>query len=795
MFNSVLEQFGVSFAGSHKKKSKKLQAEAVRQVSELLARVADLPGPAAPWPRVFHERLVVCGVVVSPELLELLAAAAREALAAVRSCSPRWKAAAERLLEYARTHTQDPDNALVGVEPSRSVLEVCPALHEAGAGLPGAAELAEMIRGWAEMYDDDLVRSVRAYAATLPAPLRRGSLVVVRRRDSAVFARLAQDPPASGDTLSVYTDPNEAAPVECPKSEVAPFPRQMEECLASLRGLLTLVTDPCAALYVRITSESRENVEWALGRHGVDLALVERVERGGATLWDVAAIEKSVALLRRLDDDNLTTALINKVNEAVVANVTPLLKSVDEGLPLLPVLGPAAVKQLTETDFSQLACNLLSLSGRSKLFVLEGALETLKKQREDIVSGETKKTITSTYLALIREHVDRFLRERGFDLTAIPEDYLDRPPADMAAVRQNLAILRAHVFKGERSADLQTMIDILKPRIYETLDEYVTRVQDVVLVSLGLDKSEESWRRALEMAKSQTQEQTPLAKQVRALVADVEYVARMKELESLGHTNCLDCVPVTGLILSRFARLDNELQTRALALSRQQSEENDQLTQMISRSIRTADVEKRRRERHPSTTPRVVRCLDGLNQRVVGHVNACTSYAIAFVSRARWCASEDITPEFLCTVLMDPGVALPDTSSHPDPVDAVTQSNCGLAAVTPTGSPARDAVTVGPTFVPYDSLGALLREQLPRIAGCLVVNGTETFGVAALVDGRVALFDPHGDSTQTEPAMCCVYDNAEAAVLGVSDFVDERSVFHREITGDATDVVLLSSVD
>lgn len=36
----------------------------------------------------------------------------------------------------------------------------------------------------------------------------------------------------------------------------------------------------------------------------------------------------------------------------------------------------------------------------------------------------------------------RFLREQGVDFHAVPERYLDEPPSNMAAVRQNLEVVR-----------------------------------------------------------------------------------------------------------------------------------------------------------------------------------------------------------------------------------------------------------------------------------------------------------------------------------------------------------------
>lgn len=204
---------------------------------------------------------------------------------------------------------------------------------------------------------------------------------------------------------------------------------------------------------------------------------------------------------------------------------------------------------------------------------------------------------------------------------------------------------------------------------------------------------------------------------------------------------------------------------------------------------------------HPSTTPQEVRCAGGANQRTLGHPSACTPYAVAFVRRVAAGAvrSADVTPAWVAHLLRAPGVALPDTHVHPDPCAVAAAPGTGLCVLRgDCAAPARDAV-----FVPVPELetrlGAWLRDTA-RVAGALLVTGTETFGVARTADGCVALFDSHGDATQTQPAVAYVWCNnllgtgrptIDDGVRGVVDFVLARAGTELELIGNSLDVCVL----
>ena len=95
-------------------------------------------------------------------------------------------------------------------------------------------------------------------------------------------------------------------------------------------------------------------------------------------------------------------------------------------------------------------------------------------------------------------------------------------------------------------------------------------------------------------------------------------------------------------------------------------------------------------------------------------------------------------------------------------------------------------------------LGAWLGDA--RVAGVLLLTGTETFGVARTADGCVALFDSHGDAAQARPAVAYVWRHnllgpaaptVADGVRGVVDFVRSRAGTELELIGNTLDVCVL----
>ncbi len=168
---------------------------------------------------------------------------------------------------------------------------------------------------------------------------------------------------------------------------------------------------------------------------------------------------------------------------------------------------------------------------------------------------------------------------KGFDLHAVPYSYLDEAPKSLDSIRINIQII--YKFLNLRSPEAlqelrETLIDPLKQEIYNRIDEFLDCAETVLLSLLGRIHRKTNGPFSLETAKvlfsnakhnfSKTQQT-----QIENLLHDIAYIMQMKQLEydffstdtpaSRGATELSQIVPITGLIVGKLHRLENELKT------------------------------------------------------------------------------------------------------------------------------------------------------------------------------------------------------------------------------------------
>jgi hypothetical protein len=116
----------------------------------------------------------------------------------------------------------------------------------------------------------------------------------------------------------------------------------------------------------------------------------------------------------------------------------------------------------------------------------------------------------------------------------------------------------------EFQKDLLEMIEELKEEIYTALDSFVEKAKAVLLdhftMEPGMPFDMLTITSLLKLTRQHMEEK--ISQRVDCLVAEINYVHQMKKLEEAKNkTDHKDIVPITGLIVGRFHRLENELQT------------------------------------------------------------------------------------------------------------------------------------------------------------------------------------------------------------------------------------------
>lgn len=139
--------------------------------------------------------------------------------------------------------------------------------------------------------------------------------------------------------------------------------------------------------------------------------------------------------------------------------------------------------------------------------------------------------------------------------------------ANLKIIKEILTAYNSYVRKEEQTEnlsprllqiqkDLISMVQTLKKDIYERLDKFVSQanlILKIESISSNLQSNGEGEKSGKEADSERWLE---------TLHKDIQYIEQMKILEEVTtKVENKDVVPISGLILNRFLRLENEIQT------------------------------------------------------------------------------------------------------------------------------------------------------------------------------------------------------------------------------------------
>mmetsp|Transcript_5837 Transcript_5837/g.8171 ORF Transcript_5837/g.8171 Transcript_5837/m.8171 type:complete len:688 (-) Transcript_5837:33-2096(-) len=525
------------------------------------------------------------------------------------------------MLDYLTVHQDDPDNCLIGLTPSRAVLKSVQFDETADIDLfqkePQTKEdFINLISSWSELKDDKMIadrvrKFTTFYKANVPhstsssnlhslKPLKKGELLVCRFKVPAadangtstfkyLFGRNFDD---KGATLRVCFDKYEQSDFkELSKKDIFAFNDAMKANLKELRLMDKMVRDPTHQLYDTVMDHINKRCDNYILEKNIFTSLdVTEQWKNNATITDLPTVKKTVAKLQALCA-NPAVDLYKEVDEYCNKLKMQFYEGVDSQAFFLPTKG----QSLTQLErFLSQREGLVKQRLQRYLGICESTLDQLSIQMRDIANGNVKHELTDWWLKKIKERVDAFLKSHNFDHTAVPDNYIDNPPTSIAAVKSNLIVIQQilsafNSMQKERSApkingmpvqleeksekqkllekDLTLLMNDLKTEIYSVLDDFVQKVQ--IILGDQFDLLDDANCNPFDVTivaslfKITQEDMDPkTAAWVERLVADVIYINTMKQLEDQTEKiEKKDIVPITGLIVGRFHRFENELQT------------------------------------------------------------------------------------------------------------------------------------------------------------------------------------------------------------------------------------------
>ncbi|EGG24546.1 hypothetical protein DFA_02789 [Cavenderia fasciculata] len=253
------------------------------------------------------------------------------------------------------------------------------------------------------------------------------------------------------------------------------------------------------------------------------------------------------------------------------------------------------------------------------------AIDTVNTDNLRLLDGSKKKELTTWWLQIIGGSVSSYLTDRGFDPSAVPDNYIDERPASLSMVKENLRIVNL-VLKPSTQYDIEHRLNYLtlplKVKIYHRIDQFLlsaeillfdrlkrnkklleeliingsneqqkeqgkvpqpVKVADIDSISREELEDYFDLKKLLTLSKSRMQSDSTLAPELQIvsiwynLIEDIMYIREMKNLEEHFYSNDIllevshpitnekftlsNIVPITGLVFSRLLRIKHELRT------------------------------------------------------------------------------------------------------------------------------------------------------------------------------------------------------------------------------------------
>lgn len=562
--------------------------EVSRALQAFLERIASveptLPPSSLPWPTIFHNRTKLSLEILSSVKTQRILESLEDSLQNSDSSAVllRMTDTIREMYSYLSTHTQDPDNSLLGLIATPSfVSEInkiketarCSATYKWDSLDLTSPYLLELIQIWATNTDDQTIGdNVRAFSQLIPDNLRvlkKGTLILVQlknisraasydatKRDALVFARVKEESHV-GEPVKVSLTPEETDTELADRIAITILPPNIFNNYQVAKNLSKVVVDPSDVVFKNLTNNIGKHTEAFLQQQGVDVALIRRAVAADVNYNDRLRVETLSKQLEEIctfksSQSEAFLAQISDMAKKSIQDFTAKLESCD--IKLFPPTHDSQLSLLTCTDFNAYVKSVL----KSYLGACQGAQELVQLQRKELSNGSTKKTITDWYLKRIKDEVNVFLKSKGYDLNAVPDNYIEQQPADMDAVKRNLQIIQSVLGSEKMKDDLVHLVEALMTEIYAKLDAFTESLKAVICEELGMSPA------TFQIDDAQHKYDSMATKPpfVGDMIKDIKYTNRMKYLdktpsEKVGY----EVVPISGLIVGRLCRFENELKT------------------------------------------------------------------------------------------------------------------------------------------------------------------------------------------------------------------------------------------
>lgn len=555
-------------------KRKKRNEKVLTHILELILQRAE----RKPWPLIFHERMAENFDILDEKRIAFY----KEVFKwhydnqDMANKKHKHKQLVVDLLDFFETHRHDPDNALVGLSLSKLALSKLAPWDEASPDrvltMTGSKDstftrdhlMSEILR-WSYMKPDDVVHEVFRFAAKVRAAhgFQRGDLVAVRLKQregpsKPIFARVVKQVDRS---VIVRVTPEEVGAKSIPVQNAQSI-TTLQPWLGSVSTMLLLVDDPIETYSTDMSQEIRNRCHHFLQENGIDVEMLERLKLGEITFEHFEPLRKMSTLVSEIvdDKDQRLTKFLAETKAYFNQRIAEFASEVDQSI----IFKPSREQQMKMlSKIPHMAEKML----RSLVETCRQTVKELETSMEELIKGTTKQQLTEWWLNLIESKVERFLMQKNFKFSAIPENYLDEPTKDISGLRSNLALLQ-EILKP--SDDCLQLINGLKNTIYPKIETFCQNTIVMLARAVGMETTTDLTLVEAKYAEKKAAMSPENILWIDNTCKDVHYLMEMKRMEDLIDTQSVEqkkevemtsVVPISGLVMCRFMIYSNMLHT------------------------------------------------------------------------------------------------------------------------------------------------------------------------------------------------------------------------------------------
>lgn len=381
--------------------------------------------------------------------------------------------------------------------------------------------------------------------------------------------RLARFAGEQDEQCLLYVCPQEIMAIAVPWNQVIDLPKQSLSALGSLRAMRQLTMDPIDALYSEFSIYAREATHEFLINRGVRLDLLLKALDNKVSITDLGNLKQINLLLQEILDASSDefAECARQITEETCKHQATWAESYSR-LDIFVPTRENRLNELVQSDFGQASRDRL----KRYRAIIETALDQLQIHKRNLMNGSQKQQMTTWWLSRIEVSVTDFLNQLGYIANAVSDDYIAQPPKSLSDVKFNLKLIREILDPKQDLHGVRNFTKKLKDEIYPRIHEFVASGR--VTLSEHFQVEEDLFD--LEAIKEMFRQRIPAEKFIDSkivdwvddMIKDMEYLEAINAAEAAAEAGItsgkgleLGPVPISGLILGCFYRLENELLT------------------------------------------------------------------------------------------------------------------------------------------------------------------------------------------------------------------------------------------